>query len=105
MTAEISESPAVARIYADTSAGRYLSMLGDPHLSTDRNLIRGLCSPLNKAFFSQGIDDPSICVIEMKILEAELWESNGTKIGQFFAMAKAALGVAWSRKILDGMWR
>ena len=63
-------------------------MLGDPHLSTDRNLIRGLWSPLNKAFFSQGIDDPSICVIEIKILEAELWESNGTKIGQFFAMAK-----------------
>lgn len=92
VTAEISESPAVTLIYTDISAGRYLSMLGDAHLSTDRDLIRSLWNPLNKAFFSQGIDDPSICVISIKILEAELWEPNGTKVGQFFSMAKAALG-------------
>jgi Pyridoxamine 5'-phosphate oxidase like len=47
---------------------------------------------MNKAFFSEGVDDPSICVIEVKILEAELWEPNGTKVGQLFSMAKAALG-------------
>jgi general stress protein 26 len=89
---EINENPEIALIYADTSAGRYLSMTADAHISTDRDLIRRLWSPMNKAFFSEGVDDPSICVIEVKILEAELWEPNGTKVGQLFSMAKAALG-------------
>lgn len=89
---EINETPGIALIYADTSAGRYLSMSGDAHISTDRDLISRLWSPINKAFFGEGVNDPSICVIEVKIFEAELWEPNGTKVGQLFSMAKAALG-------------
>ena len=89
---EINASPAVALIYADTSAGRYLSMLGDAHISNDRDLIGRLWSPMNSAFFSEGVDDPSIRVIEVKVFEAELWEPHGTRVGQLFSMAKAALG-------------
>ena len=89
---EINESPAVTLIYADTSAGRYLSMLGDATVSNDRNLIRSLWSPMNTAFFSEGVEDAAIRVIEVKVFEAELWEPHGTRVGQLFSMAKAALG-------------
>jgi hypothetical protein len=47
---------------------------------------------MNKAFFPQGEDDPSICVLEVAVREAELWEPNSTKLGQFLCLAKAALG-------------
>jgi general stress protein 26 len=89
---EINVSPAVTLIYADTSAGRYMSMLGDAHISNDRDLIGRLWIPMNAAFFSEGLDDPSIRVIEVKVFEAELWEPHGTRVGQLFSMAKAALG-------------
>lgn len=89
---EINASSAVTLIYADTSAGRYLSMLGGASISNDRNLISRLWSPMDTAFFSQGVDDPSIRVIEVKVFEAELWEPHGTKVGQLVSMAKAALG-------------
>ena len=89
---EINESSAVTLIYADTSTGRYLSMLGDATVSNDRNLIKDLWSPMNTAFFSEGVEDPAIRVIEIKVFEAELWEPNGTRVGQLFSMAKAALG-------------
>jgi general stress protein 26 len=89
---EINESSAVTLIYADTSAGRYLSLLGDATVANDRKLISDLWSPMNMAFFSEGVDDPSIRVIEVKVFEAELWEPHGTRVGQLFSMAKAALG-------------
>ena len=89
---EINASSAVTLIYADTSAGRYLSMLGRASISDDRQLISRLWSPVNSAYFSEGVDDPSIRVIEVKVFEAELWEPHGTRVGQLFSMAKAALG-------------
>jgi general stress protein 26 len=89
---EINASSAVALIYADTAAGRYLSMLGDAHISNDRDLIGRLWSPMNSALFSDGVDDSSIRVIEVNVFEAELWEPHGTRVGHLFTMAKAALG-------------
>ncbi len=89
---EINAASAVTLIYADTAAGRYLSMLGSAIISNDRTLISDVWSPMNTAFFSGGVDDPTIRVIEVKVFEAELWEPHGTRVGQLLSMAKAALG-------------
>lgn len=77
--------------YADTDADSYVSVAGTAALSTDRAKLEQLWSPLAKAWFPGGVDDPDLLLLTVKITHAEFWDVKDSKVTQLFKMARAAV--------------
>lgn len=75
--------------YAAPEDQRYVSVCGRASLVEDREKIRELWSPTMKAWFPEGIDDPSIALLCIEVETAELWDSPPSKVVQLVGMAKA----------------
>ena len=77
--------------YADPSAQRYVSVSGRAILSRDKSKMEELWHPGLKAWFPDGLDDPTIALIKVDAEQAEYWEGESNKLVKLFAMAKAAV--------------
>lgn len=88
--AEIEAHPDVLLTFQGTST--YASVEGRASVVKDRALIEKLWSPAWKAWFPQGKDDPSLCILKIDPLSAEYWDNSGTKgLRYLFEGAKAVL--------------
>lgn len=88
---DLTRHPAVVVAYADPGADRYVSVSGDATVSDDRAMKQQLWSPLAKAWFPQGVDDPSMALVGVRISHADYWDVKSNKLVQLFKMAKAAV--------------
>ena len=77
--------------YADPSKDRYVSIAGQARVNEDRALRERLFSPMVKAWFPGGPDDPDLELVEVSILEAEYWDVKESKATQLLKMGKAAV--------------
>lgn len=91
MAARLREDSNVNVAYADTDADSYVSIAGTAHLSSDRSRLEQLWSPLAKAWFPGGANDPDLLLLEVRINHAEYWNVKDSKVTQLFKMAKAAV--------------
>ncbi|GAA5531827.1 pyridoxamine 5'-phosphate oxidase family protein [Deinococcus aluminii] len=82
--------PQVNVSYADPGKNNYVSVSGTAQLVEDRAKLEELWSDFYKAYFPQGIDDPSIQLIKISAQGAEYWEGSG-KMKALFQMARAAV--------------
>ncbi|CAN5423321.1 pyridoxamine 5'-phosphate oxidase family protein [soil metagenome] len=88
---DVAASPQVNLAYADTGDDCYVSIKGTAKLTHDRARIEALWSPMIKAWFPGGMDDPTLVLIEVEAHEAEFWDVKESKPVQLFKMAKAAV--------------
>jgi len=88
---EIEEERTVNLSFADDAGARYVSITGRAELQDDRAKIRELWSPLYKAWWPEGVDDPDIVLLAIEIEQAEYWDSPGGKVTQLLSIAKKAL--------------
>ncbi len=91
--ADVQRDANVLLCYADTDKNRFISSAGSATLSHDRPLIEELWSPIHKAFFPQGIDDPQLVLLRVEISRADIWDSEKSKMAQMLTIAKAAAGM------------
>ena len=77
--------------YSDHGSDTYVSLSGDATLEHDRARMEALWSPMVKAWFPQGIDDPDLIMIRVDVHKAEYWDTKESKPVQLFKMAKAAV--------------
>lgn len=91
MAARLREDSNVNVAYAGTDADSYVSIAGKAHLSCDRSRLEQFWSPLAKAWFPGGVDDPDLLLLEVKITHAEFWNVKDSKVTQLFKMARAAV--------------
>lgn len=77
--------------YADPGADRYVSLSGDARFSNDQALKESLWSPVAKAWFPGGVDDPDLALLVVRAHHAEYWDIEESKMVQLFKMAKAAV--------------
>ena len=77
--------------YADTGKDSYVSVSAQAHVSDDMALKEQLFSPMAKAWFPDGVQDPNLAVLVAKAEHAEYWDVKQSKLVQLFAMAKAAV--------------
>ncbi len=66
--------------YADSSHSKYITLRGKASVSKDRAKIKQLWSPLYKAWFPGGENDPEITVLRVDVSEGEYWEASSSKI-------------------------
>ena len=88
---DLATEPTVNLSYADTSNDRFVSVSGQARVVENKAKAQALWSPLAQAWFSGGVDDPDLALIEVKIVHAHYWNVTESKITQLYQMAKAAI--------------
>jgi general stress protein 26 len=95
--AQIEQDPHVQLLFQGSTHSDFLTVWGTATISTDRELIRNLWEPILKTWFTDGVDDPRITVIQVETKEGYYWD---TKHGNAVAFAKTIAG-AFMGKTLD----
>lgn len=75
--------------YSKPDDNKYLSISGKAEVVKDRAKIEELWSPVLKAWFPKGIDDPNLCLLKIPVEQAEYWDAPNSTIVQLFGMVKA----------------
>lgn len=88
---EILEDQHVNLSYADPVHQRYVSVSGTATATRDLERIRRLWKPVHKAWFPEGVDDPKLTLIHVKIIRAEYWDAPSSGIVNAFGIAKAIM--------------
>ncbi len=91
---KISEIEADNRVnvsYSSPSDNNYVSVSGTASLVTDRTKIDELWSPIHKAWFPKGKDDPTICLLKVHPEKAEYWDTSSLSLVQIAGFVKAVV--------------
>jgi general stress protein 26 len=75
--------------YSDPDDNTYVSVSGRADVVTDRAKIKELWNPIYKAWFPDGLDDPTICLLEVHVDQAEYWDSSSSTLVQIAGFVKA----------------
>ena len=90
-TDEVEQDHRVSVSYADPNNNTYVSVQGRAKVVTDQAKLEELYSPVLKAWFPDGIDDPELALLKVNVEEAEFWDSSSNKLVNGFRMLKAAI--------------
>ncbi|GAB4092500.1 pyridoxamine 5'-phosphate oxidase family protein [Flaviaesturariibacter terrae] len=97
---EVSKARKVHLTFAHPGKESYLDLWGMAHVVTDRELIKEKWSPMVKAWFPGGVEDPNVALLHVHPERCYYWDAETGKMVQFFKMAVGA--VTGNPKISDG---
>ncbi len=86
---EIKKDNRVNVSYAAPDDNKYVSVSGTAEILRDQAKINELWSPVHKAWFPEGKDDPNIRVIKINVEQAEYWDSSSSTFVQVAGFLKA----------------
>jgi general stress protein 26 len=78
-------------VYADTGKDSYVSVSGTAAVVDNLAKKEQLWTKAAEAWFTGGVTDPDLALVQVKITHANYWDVKSSKLVQLFAMAKAAL--------------
>lgn len=81
----------VQLFFANSGDSEYLSVYGEAAIIQDRNKIDELWTPVAKAWFTEGKDDPRITVIKVTPKDAHYWDTKSGKMISLLTIAAAAI--------------
>jgi len=87
---DIEADQTVNVVYADASANSYVSVSGTAAVVDNMAKREQLWSKATEAWFTGGITDPDLALVQVKITHANYWDAKSSKLVQLFAIAKAA---------------
>jgi general stress protein 26 len=83
---EIALDPHVKLYYSHPGKSSFLIVTGTADIVYDREKIRELWNPLDRAWFSEGVDDPDISLIRVRPQHAHFWDAKGGRMVNFLRM-------------------
>ena len=89
--ADLITDPVVNLVYADPGEDSYVSVSGTAALVEDLGKKKQFWSRKNEAYFPAGVTDPQLALVEVRIIHANYWDVEESKIVQLFKRASAAL--------------
>lgn len=81
----------VQLIFSNISDSHYLSLYGNATIYRDKSKIEEVWSPIAKAWFEQGEDDPDVTVVKVKPTDAYYWDTKAGKVVTLINIAAAAI--------------
>jgi general stress protein 26 len=96
---DIAVDPRVKLFYSHPGKSIFLVVSGDAEIIYDRELIEKFWNPLDKTWFKEGKDDPSISLIRVKPDNAHYWDVKGNRMVNFLKMAAS---VITGRTLVEG---
>ena len=88
---EVRSDARVQLLFANTSNSEYLTVNGRATVVEDRNKIAKMWSPMVKAWFQAGKDDPNLTLIKVTPEDAYYWEPKHNKMVTLLKMAASAV--------------
>ncbi len=86
---EINKNDHVNVAYSQPDDNTFISVCGRAEISKDKAKIEELWNPIMKAWFPKGLDDPQLCLLTVKVDEAEYWDSSSSTLVQIAGFVKA----------------
>ncbi|WP_166254790.1 pyridoxamine 5'-phosphate oxidase family protein [Marinobacter salicampi] len=86
---ELEEDNDVCVSFSDPKEHSYVSLTGLGRVTQDKSLIEKFWNPFVGSWFPDGKDSPNVGLLEIKVTKGEHWNSDSSKMVQFFKMAKA----------------
>lgn len=87
---ELAQDMRVSVAYANNDDHAYVAVAGTGEVLQDRAKAEELWTPMAKAWFPDGLDDPKLALLRVQVERAEYWTSPG-KAAYVFGVAKAAM--------------
>jgi len=94
---ELEENKKVSISITNESNNNYLMINGTGNLVKDKSKMKELWSPILKAWFPLGLEDPDMILIKVTPKEVNYWDSSSSKMVVLFNMIKAIV----SGKVYD----
>lgn len=88
---EIQKDDRVQLFFSKNTDNHFLSVYGTASVFKDRSKIDEIWTPIAKAWFEQGKEDPDVTVIKVAPQEAYYWDTKDGKIVSLLKIAAAAL--------------
>ena len=88
---ELGDDPRVQLLYANTSQSEFLTVYGKATILQDRKKIEEMWSPIVKAWFQEGKDDPDLTLIKVVPESAYYWDSKDNKMISLLKIAASAI--------------
>lgn len=77
---EVQSDQHVTLTFAEPKVSKYVTLKGKGSTSSDRTKIKELWSPIYKAWFPGGEDDPDIAVMRVNVSAADYWQASASKL-------------------------
>ncbi|SDI27670.1 General stress protein 26 [Flavobacterium omnivorum] len=88
---EIEQDSNVQLFFAHPGKGSYMVVNGEAIISTDREKIEELWTPVVNIWFKEGKNDPNISLIKVKPTSAYFWDNDGNQMINFLKMAASVV--------------
>jgi len=88
---EIEDDKRVHLVYAHPGKESFLDVWGTATIHTDKKKIKDMWSPMMKAWFQDGVDDPNICLLKVKPQNLYYWDAEHGKMVSILKMVVAAV--------------
>lgn len=99
-TIELDRDPRVTMFFKEGDHGGHLKLDGKAVQVSDRATIHRLWSPRLRAWFTQGEDDPRICLLRVEPVSGEYWD---TRDGTAISAIKMLFGAITGQRMEDGV--
>jgi len=91
-TSQISNNPNVYLTYACETESTYLSVEGIASVSNiNRDRMKELFTPMLRAWFPNGLDDPTLALMIVHPLEIDYWINNENKVLTYIKMLSSSV--------------
>jgi Uncharacterized stress protein (general stress protein 26) len=88
---EVSTQREVHLVYAHPGKESYMDVWGTANVITDKQTIKDKWSPIVKAWFPNGADDPNIALLKVTPYEVYYWDAETGKMVSFLKIAASAV--------------
>jgi general stress protein 26 len=88
---QVREDEHIYLMYMDTGKQHYMTLSGQARIVDDRQKIEELWSPIAKAWFDKGKDDPAISLLKFTPSDGHYWDTKNGKLISFIKIAASAL--------------
>jgi general stress protein 26 len=89
--AEAEQHKQINLSYARSDKQDYLSISGTVEVLRDKQKMQELWTPWIKPWFPDGLEDPDLVLLKVRITEAEYWDSPGSAMVRLYGLAKGIL--------------
>jgi general stress protein 26 len=97
---DLTLDPSVKLYFQGSAHSDFLYLEGNATLSADKNKIKELWNPVLKTWFTEGVDDPRIAIIEVSPATGYYWDN---KHGNMVAGVKMLIGAAIGKTLDDSI--
>jgi general stress protein 26 len=88
---EIFQERQVNVSFAEPEDQHYVSVSGVATIIRNRAMLEERWSPLFRAWFPEGLDDPNLALLHVRVHHAEYWDAPSSAMVHLFGLVKATL--------------